>query len=495
MIRKASLLVAILSLLTSCISSSSSSSPFTPSATHLTPNGQWTTYHHDNARTGHDPLASTARSVHPTPSWHEVPLDGQVYAEPLIDQGLVYVATLNNTLYALNQSDGSIVWRTHLGDPVTAGWACGNVAPQGILGTPVIDLSGHRIYAAALLDADHAYSLFGLDLATGAIQLQTALPASALGGNFDWTIQQERGALSLANGYVYVPFGGRDGDCGDYHGYIVGIPTTSAGGLHVYRTPGSGSGYWSPSGVTIDDSSGNLFAASGNANVGNGCNANADGSPQFENDAVIRLSPTLTRADFFMPPDWQASWCRNDQDLGSSSPLLISPNLLFQSGKHGGGFLLSPSHLGGLGGQLFPDPLPTPYSQADTCLGSHSSATFGGIAYQSPFVYLECEGHGLVALRTDSATASFAVCNSSCADPDWHAGEGLTFGPPIVAGGAVWVASNGGGLYAFNSITGDQIYHSPGFATNRFVTPSEAGDQVFVPTGALVKSFTFAPST
>jgi hypothetical protein len=79
----------------------------------------------------------------------------------------------------------------------------------------------------------------------------------------------------------------------------------------------------------------------------------------------------------------------------------------------------------------------------------------------------------------------------ACAAPDWHA-DAITFGPPIVAAGAVWVANNGGGLYAFNATTGVQIYHSAGFGINRFVTPSEAGGQVFVPSHTVIKSFTFA---
>jgi hypothetical protein len=38
-----------------------------------------------------------------------------------------------------------------------------------------------------------------------------------------------------------------------------------------------------------------------------------------------------------------------------------------------------------------------------------------------------------------------------------------------------------------------QIYHSLGFGINRFVTPAEAGGQVFVPSHTVIKSFTFAP--
>ena len=455
-----------------------------------TPNGSWTTYHRDNAHTGYDPTAPAVAAVAPTFGWTETALDGDVYAEPLIYDGLVFAATLNNTVYALNQSSGAVVWHTHLGTPVSGGWACGDVSPQGILGTPVIDTIANRIYAVAdLTGSTPLYHLFGLDLTSGSTVLDTTIAPSG----FDWTIQQERGALALANGQVYVPFGGRAGDCGVYHGWVVGVPTTGSTALNVYVTPGSGNGYWAAGGVVADDSTGNVFATSGNGNTGNGCNPNPDGTPQFENDAVVRLSPTLAHLDYFMPQDWQADWCSNDQDLGSASPLLINPNLLFQSGKWGGGFLLNPNSLGGVDGQLFPTPKPASYSQADVCLGNQSDATFGSFAYAAPFIYVECEGQGVVGLHADTSTSSFAPCDATCAAPDWHAASGVTFGPPIVAGGAVWAASDGGGLYAFNATTGAQIYHSAGFPINRFVSPAEAGGQVFVPSSTVIKSFTFAP--
>src|ERR1700694_1343845 len=148
-------------------------------------NGSWTTYHHDNAHTGYDPLAPAVGSVAPTAGWALTTLDAEVYAEPLIYNGLVYAATLNNTVYALDQSTGAIVWQNHLGAPVTTGWTCGNVSPQGILGTPVIDVTGSRIYVATLFASDHLYRVFGLDLVSGTIGLQTTIP-NTIGTGFNW---------------------------------------------------------------------------------------------------------------------------------------------------------------------------------------------------------------------------------------------------------------------------------------------------------------------
>jgi len=278
--------------------------------------GAWTVYHHDNAHSGYDASLQPLSSV--STGWVSPVMDAEVYASPLIYNGVVYAATLNNTVYAFNQSTGLAVWSKHLGAPQTSGWGCGNISMSGILGTPVIDVAANRIYAVGeVAGTTPTYHLFGLDLANaGNVVLDTPIAPAG----FDWTIEQERGALAIANGYVYVPFGGRNGDCGVYHGYVVGVHTSGSTTLAIYQTPGSGNGYWGAGGVVVDDATGNVFETSGNGNTGNGCNTVASGAPQYENDAVVRLSPTLAHLDFFMPNDWQANWCSNDQDLGPRAP-------------------------------------------------------------------------------------------------------------------------------------------------------------------------------
>ncbi len=461
-------------------------------ATPIVTNGAWPVYHHDDAHTGFDSTLAGVTSA--STGWTSLALDQTVYAEPLVYQGIVYAATLNNTVYALNQSDGSVVWSNHIRAPETTGWSCGNVSPQGILGTPVIDATGGRIYVVTLDTTDDLYRLEGLNLLTGVVELSTVITTLALTG-FDWTIEQERGALALRNGYVYVPFGGRAGDCGAYHGYVFAVPTNGGASLSPYITPGQGAGFWAAGGVVVDDSTGKVFETSGNGTSG-GCNANLDGTPAFENDAVVRLSATVAHEDSFIPQDWRSSWCTNDEDLGSASMFLISPTLAFQSGKWGTGFLVNPQSLGGMDGQLYPTPKPATYSEVDVCFGSHHDANFGSYAYASPFVYVSCEHNsrdnirgGLVGLQVDTVAHTFSNCDATCGAPSWHTAD-ISFGPPIVAGGAVWVVDiNGGGLYGFNASTGAQIYHSAGFGVTHFTTPSEAGGQIFVGSGSLVRSF------
>ena len=469
-----------------------------PHATAIVPNGSWTVYHHDDGHTGYDASAPQATNVVATPGWTMPTLDGQVYASPLISNGVVYVATLNDTVYALNQIDGSVIWSKNLGAPQPSNcnlhspcWGCGDISSTGILGTPVIDTAANRLYAVAgVVNGSFGtdFRLFGLDLSTnGTVVLNTNLTTSG----FDWTIEQERGALAVHGGDVYVPLGGRAGDCGNYHGYVFSVATSNGAIAGVYQTPGQGMGFWGAGGVVVDDATGNVFEASGNG-TGSGCDSPDGGiTPSFENDAVVRLAAgTVAHQDSFIPADWQNNWCNNDQDLGSATPVLLSSSLLFEAGKWGTGFLLNPNSLGGLDGQRFPTPKPATYAEANVCFGNHADATFASFAYAAPFVYVECEGHGIAALNVNTGTPSFTPCNT-CASPDWNAGGTNTFGPPIVAGGAVWAATNGGGLYAFNASTGAQIFHSAGFGINRFVTPAEAGGQVVVPAGNVIRSFSF----
>jgi len=457
----------------------SGSTPQTIASAAVTPNGSWTMYHRDHGHTGYDSTAQTVTSV--ATGWVSPTLDGDIYGEPLVYNGLVYVATLNNSVYALNQSDGTVVWSVNLGAPQTSGWVCGNIGSTGILGTGVIDPSNSRIYEVAFLHQYLAYFLFGLDLATGNQVLLTEISPNG----FDWTIQQQRGALAMShdNTHVYIPFGGRWGDCGAYHGWVAGAPTSGGPVDQLYETPSTGSGVWSAGGVLVDDSTGNVLFSTGNAIPCSGA---------INSDSVIRTAATLGAAtSFFQPQDWLNNWCGPDLDLGSASPVLISPNLMFMTGKYGQAFLINPQSLGGTDGQLFPTPAPQPYAGADVCVGNHSDATFGSFAYAAPYVYVSCTGHGLVALQVNTTTPSFSLCDATCSSPSWNAGGGTTFGPPIVAGGAVWVVDTGGGsgLYGYDAATGAQIYHSSSFGVLHFATPTEAGMEIFVGAGTEVRSF------
>ena len=89
------------------------------------------------------------------------PVDGYVYAQPLYvanvavsSQGthnVVYVATANNSIFAIDADSGKALFHANLGPSVPKDQlVCPDMGPQvGITGTPVIDPATHTLYVAA----------------------------------------------------------------------------------------------------------------------------------------------------------------------------------------------------------------------------------------------------------------------------------------------------------------------------------------------------------
>ncbi len=111
----------------------------------------WPNYGGSN-RTSNDTSAPSLNPLHT--AWTKA-LDQKVYGQPLVFDGRVYAATENDTVYALDAHDGSILWSRHVGTPMTnvsSQVGCGNVDPLGILSTPVIDTATNTIYVVATIE-------------------------------------------------------------------------------------------------------------------------------------------------------------------------------------------------------------------------------------------------------------------------------------------------------------------------------------------------------
>ena len=74
--------------------------------------------------------------------------------------------------------------------------------------------------------------------------------------------QNQRGALALFGGRVFIPYSGLAGDCGVYHGRVIGFSTAEPGKVVSFSTRARAGGIWAQGGVTGDGKS--LFAATGN---------------------------------------------------------------------------------------------------------------------------------------------------------------------------------------------------------------------------------------
>src|SRR5256885_2231449 len=226
--------------------STATSTPPIPSST------DWTTYHANNQRTGHIPNTPDPHSL--SKIW-STQLDGSVYAEPLVIGNRIIVATEGDSLYALDPNTGNVQWHTNVGTPVPlSSLPCGNIDPLGITGTPVYDPTTGLVFAVAEISGP-AHILVGLDANTGQVKVRRSVDTDGM----DPRAHQQRAALALANGMVYIAFGGLDGDCSDYIGRVVASRTNSQGPLLVYRvpTPREG-GIWATPGPSVD-TSGNLY--------------------------------------------------------------------------------------------------------------------------------------------------------------------------------------------------------------------------------------------
>ena len=86
------------------------------------PSANWPTFNGSMARSGVS--VSSPRPGHIRRSWTAA-VDGQIYAQPLIVNSEVIVATENDTVYAIKETTGQVLWRRHLASPVTGGLPCG----------------------------------------------------------------------------------------------------------------------------------------------------------------------------------------------------------------------------------------------------------------------------------------------------------------------------------------------------------------------------------
>ena len=423
----------------------------------------WTTYHHDPGRTGVDPDSTSPLA--PTQVWQTNPaLDGVVWSQPLVYGSRVYVATENDTVYALDAATGAIVWQNHLATAVPSGTLpCGDISPVvGITSTPVIDPSTGRIYAVADTwnGSSAQHRLFGLGLADGSPA--PGLPAVVDPPGSTPTDQLQRASLALDAGKVIIGYGGNDGDCGSYHGWLVAVPE-GGGALQSFEVDRNtnGGAIWAAGNAPVIDSSGNIWTSTGNGS-----------STSFNyQESVIRLDSNLNVLDYWAPSNW-SSLDSGDTDLGSSMPLLLGGGLVFQIGKAGVGYLLSASSLGGTGA--------SPVAQASVCSGS-----YGGGVYVNGVIYVACS-NGVHALALNTTARTFAPASG------WTVSSSAT-GPPIFAGGLVWSAGPGNGvLYGLDPSTGATRFSASLGTFEHFTSPSAGGGRLFIANGDRVTAFQIA---
>jgi hypothetical protein len=435
----------------------------------------WTTYHHDSARSGIDP--DSASPLPPTRLWQTANLDGSIWAEPLVYGAYVYVATENDTIYAIEASSGAIHWAAHLGTPVPSSQLpCGDISPTvGITSTPVIDPVTNTIYAVTdswdgSNPASIQHSLVALDLGTGALRPHFPMPADPVpypsGG--DAAHQLQRASLALDGNEVVIGYGGNEGDCGTYWGWLVAAPTSGVGPTFRFQVEAQaghhGGAIWGSGNAPAVDSGGYVYAATGNG---------YSGGTFGYSESVLRLEANLNLVEFWAPAEWLAL-DGSDGDLGSSNPEVLPNGLVFQIGKSGDAVLLRPGSFGGIG--------------ASTAASLSVCGSWGGGIYvpataTSGTLYVSCLSGGLHAVAVSELNAPEPKLSAA---PGWSA-PGSAIGPPIYAGGLVWathwkenVSEGGGVLYAVDPRSGAVRFEEALGAFEHFATPSAGGGRLFV---------------
>jgi hypothetical protein len=443
---------------------------FTPMAAAAV--NSWPTYHLDQSRNANDTTDPGLSSVGPAPRWTGA-VDGAVYAEPLVVGTQVLVATENDSVYSFDAASGAQNWMRHLGTPAPqSALPCGNIFPLGITGTPVVDTSTGTMYLIAEVYNAGVVShrLYGLNINNGgATMINVSADPPGSPSDFPVAAEQQRAALALSGTRVYWTYGGLAGDCGGFHGWVLGA-NRSDGGAQISRdvtAAGAEGGIWAPSGIATD-ANGDLYVTTGNGTT----NVN---TPDYS-DSVVRLNQGLTILGHFLPANWVAE-NQADQDLGSHGPLLLNGNLIYQVGKAGQAFLIDrtamPLAPGTTNGGMV-------YQASLGCAG------FGGSAYDATadIIYSACNS-GVVALQVQRSGCAAAA--AACFHVLWHGPSDAT-APPILAGGKLWVRNNtfdqGGTakLYALNLSNGtvaqtltNGISHAVHFGT-----PSAAGGQLYI---------------
>ncbi len=319
------------------------------------------TQHNNNARTG----ANLAETIL-TPSnvnakqfglLFKRVVDDQVYGQPLYAAGVriaggehnvVYVTTVNNSVYAFDADDAKAsepYWHVNFGPPASiadGNFGCADITGNmGIIGTPVIDAGSGTLYVVALTKAAAAFAqrLHALDITTGA-ELANS-PALISADGFNPLFQNQRPALLLLNGVVYVGYASHC-DKGSYHGFLIGYDAKSLKQIAMFNpsSTGKAASIWqSGQGPTVD-ASGNIHVVTGNGSW--------DGQSNFS-ESFLKLDPQLHLLDWFTPSNHERL-DRNDLDLDSSGALLIpGTSLVADGGKEGVLYLVDANHMGHLG--------------------------------------------------------------------------------------------------------------------------------------------------
>jgi hypothetical protein len=372
------------------------------------------TAHNDAQRTGQNThelaLSPTTVDAAHFGKLFALPLDGAMYAQPLVVPNLTIAGATRDVLFAATSHDSvyafatdaaqTPIWQVSFLKPGVTPVPAADVSDStdifpeiGITGTPVIDPVTHTLYVVAKTKEPgptYVQRLHALVLETGAEQpgspvvITAAVPGTApdaVNGlvQFSALRQLQRPALLLANHLVWIAFGSH-GDVQPYHGWLLGYDAaTLAQKVVVNTTPdGTEGSIWQSGGGVASDATGALYLETANGDF------DADTGGRDLSSTVVRLNAKGQLVDWFTPFN-QALLSANDVDLGSAGPLVLPdqpgdhPHLLIASGKSGYLYLIdrdAMGHLGANGDSQVVQALPLSPNERDPNVGVFSTPAY-----------------------------------------------------------------------------------------------------------------------
>ena len=402
---------------------------------------------------------------------------GSMLASPLYwergpgGKGLFFAVTTGNDVFALDETSGATVWRTNIGQAAAGtGLSCGSIHPIGIISTPVIDASTGTLYVAGAIGAStiERHEVHALSVLDGSERpgFPVVVHGQSGGTTFTAQLENQRSALALVNGILYVAYGGHSGDCGAYHGWVVAIDTANPARLGSWATLGQGEGIWSPGGMASDGSS--IFAVTGNSTVAAADHMTSD------SEEVVRLTGlgVVTRDphNLYFPSTWRDMDAR-DSDLSASNAMYVAvpgstpSHLVVALSKDGQLYLLDPANLGGMGGHLVTIPVAAGGASIHTVPAAYE--TTSGV-----HIVLSDNAQGLCPAPRGKASTVLSVLIQPGAPPKpavvWCAPLAGPITGPIAtttdgkADAVVWYM-NGGKLTGVDGDTGKPIFDGGSF--------------------------------
>jgi hypothetical protein len=290
--------------------------------------------------------------------------------------------------------------------------------------------------------------------------------------------------VGILSNIVYVPYGGLYGDCGTYHGWIVGVPMNNPSNVLAWATPANGGGAWGVGGVASDRV--NPFIATGNTFTSGTWGGG---------DAIVRLQtgPVFSGLtnDYWSPTNW-FSLDGSDLDLGSSAPLLVNvpgatpSQLVVALGKDGNAYLLNLTNLGGIS-------LPLAKAHVSSAKITQAAATYQ--TTQGCYVAFCASAAQLSAILINAAnpptiTSAWTVSQNGRGSPFVTSTDGTN-------NMIVWAIGSEGDqrLHGYNGTNGQVVYSGGGAnelmtGTRRFNTGIAAHGRIYVANDNKVYAFT-----